>query len=236
MNRPALMSRSRGMPGQCLRTLRNFRRSIRARGKTKYFCIGRNKTGTTSLKKAFQDLGFVVGDQRRAELLAHEHYFAGRFEPIIAYCRSAQVFQDVPFSYPETYRHLDRAYPGSRFILTVRDDAEQWYRSLTRYHARRFGRDGRVPTLEDLKRADYACPGFMVNTLRVHGTPEEDPYNKDIMMAHYERHNRAVRDYFRDRPEDLLVLNVAEKGAYWKFVEFLGVNSPYQDFPWENRT
>jgi hypothetical protein len=30
----------------------------------KIFCIGLFKTGTTSLKKAFQDLGYTVGDQR----------------------------------------------------------------------------------------------------------------------------------------------------------------------------
>jgi hypothetical protein len=41
----------------------------KASGKVKYFCIGRNKTGTTSLKRAFEDLGYPVGDQRKAEIL-----------------------------------------------------------------------------------------------------------------------------------------------------------------------
>ncbi|MGR9087962.1 MAG: hypothetical protein ACU841_12930, partial [Gammaproteobacteria bacterium] len=38
----------------------------RVRNKTKYFCIGRNKTGTTSLKKAFEDLGATLLDADRA--------------------------------------------------------------------------------------------------------------------------------------------------------------------------
>jgi len=29
---------------------------------------------------------------------------------------------------------------------------------------------------------------------------------------------------------------VGGKGAYQKFVQFIGVNSPFDDFPWENRT
>lgn len=205
-------------------------------GKVKYFCIGRNKTGTTSLKAAFEALGYSVGNQRKAEVITGKHYFEGDFRPIVNYCKSAQVFQDAPFSFPETFKHLDNAYPGSKFILTVRDDAEQWYKSITRFHAKKFGKNGRIPTTEDLKCAKYVWPGYMYNEVRLHGTTDEDPYNKDIMIAHYERYNREVMDYFKDRPEDLLVVNVAEPGAYQKFVEFLGVDSPYDDFPWENKT
>lgn len=209
---------------------------LRARNKTKYFCIGRNKTGTTSLKKAFEQLGFPVGDQRKAENLHHRYYFKGYFAPIIKYCRSAQVFQDVPFSCPETFRYLDIAYPGSKFILTIRDDAEQWYQSITRFHAKKFGKNGKIPTVEDLKNAVYIKKGMPYNTVRLHGTPDDDPYNHDIMIAHYERHNREVMDYFKDRPEDLLILNVAEADSYQRFIEFIGVESSFDSFPWENRT
>lgn len=204
--------------------------------KVKYFCVGRNKTGTTSLKAAFEALGYVVGNQHKAEMLTSQHYFTSNFQPILDYCKSAQVFQDVPFSYPKLYKQLDQAYPGSKFILTVRDSPEQWYSSITRFHAKLFGKGGRIPTVEDLKAAQYVRPGFMYNVVRVHGTPDEDPYNKEIMIAHYESYNREIMEYFSDRPEDLLVINVAERGAYEKFIEFLGVESPYDDFPWLNKT
>lgn len=213
-----------------------LRNQGKAAGKVKYFCIGRNKTGTTSLKRAFEDLYYPVGNQRKAEVLTGKYYFEGNFQPIVDYCKTAQVFQDVPFSYPETYKHLDKAYPGSKFILTVRANPEKWYSSITRFHAKMFGKDGRIPTADDLQTAKYVWPGFMYNVVRVHGTTDEDPYNKDIMIAHYERYNREVMEYFKDRPEDLLVINVAEPGAYQKFLIFLGVDSPFEDFPWENRT
>jgi hypothetical protein len=103
---------------------------VRSRGKVKYFCIGRNKTGTTSLKLTFLDLGFPVGHQRAAEILFDRHYFAGEFRPIINYCRSARVFQDVPFSCPETFKHLDKAAPGSyqRFLdfIGAKSDATEF--------------------------------------------------------------------------------------------------------------
>ncbi|MBT8123398.1 MAG: hypothetical protein KJO81_01075 [Gammaproteobacteria bacterium] len=201
----------------------------------KYFCVGRNKTGTSSLMKAFEDLGFIVGNQRAAELLTDRYYFFEKFDPIIEFCKSAQVFQDIPFSYPETFKHLDRAFPNSKFILSIRNDAEQWYRSITKFHAKMFG-NGSIPTSEDLLNATYIRKGFMYNTIKIHGTPEDDPYNKEIMIAHYNRYNQSVIDYFKDRPNDLLVLNLAEKGAYQYFIDYIGMQSPFPDFPWENKT
>lgn len=205
-------------------------------GGGKVFCVGRNKTGTTSLEKAFRDLGYVMGHQPTAELLCDQYYFERRFEPILEYCKSAQVFQDVPFSYPHLFIHLDQAFPGSKFILSVRDDPEQWYRSVTRFHAKLWGTDGAPPTTEQLRNAPYRRKGFAYNTVKVHGTTDADPYHKQTMIDHYNAHNRAVIDYFRFRPNDLLIVNVARKEDYGRFVDFLGVHSLHQDFPKENVT
>lgn len=202
----------------------------------KYFCIGRNKTGTTSLKFAFKRLGYSVGNQRIAEILCDKYYFEDKFEPIIKYCRTAEVFQDVPFSYPKTYRYLDDYYPNSKFILTIRDSPEQWYNSLVKFHSKKFGKNGNVPTVEDLKNAVYIRKGFLYNTVKVHGTPDEDPYNKEIMMNHYKEYNESVINYFKDRLKDLLVINLGEKDSYQKFEDFLNIDSQYNDFPWVNKT
>ncbi|QUE32379.1 hypothetical protein IMS64_07105 [Francisella philomiragia] len=205
--------------------------------RTKYFCIGRNKTGTTSLKKAFEDLGFIVGDQREAEWLFDKYFFDNKFNEIVEYCKSAEVFQDVPFSHFGTFVHLDKAYPGSKFILTLRDSPEQWYNSITKFHAKLFGKDGRVPTYEDLETAEYMRKGFMTRVIDGHGTSAKDPYNKEIMIRHYDRHNQYIIDYFKDRPDDLLVINLSEKGSYQKFCEFIGSECSADDtFPWENKT
>jgi len=214
----------------------SFRNHRKVAGKIKYFCIGRNKTGTTSLKKAFEDLGFIVGDQVTAEKLYDKYYVEKKVQALIKYCESAQVFQDVPFSCPDTFKYLDKAYPGSKFILTIRNDAEQWYQSLTRFHAKRFGFNGRVPTVEDLKEAIYIRKGFIYDIIKQHGTLDSDPYNKKIMTAHYDKYNNDVIAYFKDRPDDLLIINVAEGKAYKQFVKFLDITSPYNGFPWKNKT
>lgn len=219
-----------------LRKFRSFIRPKQPLGGRKIFCVGRNKTGTTSLGKAFRDLGFEVGDQRTAELLYDKYYFRREFGPIIDYCHSAQVFQDVPFSCPYLFVALDQAFPGSKFILSVRRDAEQWYSSITRFHGKLWGTNGAPPTADELKAATYVRPGFAYNMVKLYGTTDADPYHKPTLMAHYEGHNADVQRYFADRPDDLLVVDLAEPGGYKRFIDFLGMPSPFTDFPWQNKT
>ena len=101
--------------------------------KKKIFVIGSNKTGTTSLGAALKNLGFRLGSQLEAELLLDD-WAQRNFRRLIKYCRSAEAFQDIPFSLDYTFQAMDAAFPNSKFILSVRDSADQWYQSLTRFH------------------------------------------------------------------------------------------------------
>lgn len=211
------------------------RRDRRIRNNPKVFCIGCNKTGTTSLEKELVALGYILGDQRQAELLYDAHYFKGNFAPIIDYCRSAEAFQDAPFSCPETFKHLDKAFPKAKFILSVRDDAEQWYRSITRFHAKSFN-DGKIPTYEVLKEVDYLRKGYAATIIDLFGSTKEEPYHKESLIKFYNGHNESVMKYFSARPNDLLVINLSRAGDYQRFLDFLGTTSPRTTFQWENKT
>lgn len=210
---------------------------FRVRGRQKIFVVGRNKTGTTSVRKAFEDLGYVVGEQLISDYLFDSYLFSGNYSKLIRFINTAEVFQDVPFSLCEFLPIIDKRFPGSKFILTVRDNDEQWYKSLTRFHSKRYGENGNLPTFDELERKQkYVGSGLNINVIKVHGTPREDPYNKEIMCSHYNRHNSYVINYFKRRPGDLLVLNLSNEGAYEKFIKFLGVESEAKHFPWENKT
>jgi Sulfotransferase domain len=174
-----------------------------------------------------------VGDQRRGELLL-AHYVNKDFGPLVEFCRSAQVFQDSPFSFPETFKHLDAAFPGSKFILSVRDSSEQWYNSLIRFHSKLS--PGRIPTVTELQNADYVYKGWMWQAHHaVFNTPDDDPYNKEILIGNYERHNRDVIEYFKGR-DTLLIINVSQTASYRRFCKFIGADPLYDQFPWENKT
>lgn len=202
--------------------------------KEKVFCIGLNKTGTTSLEQTFRDLGYKLGDQYQGEMLNNE-YAKRNFKAIVEFACSADAFQDAPFSYPFTYLFLDHYFPNAKFILTVRDDANQWYESMVNFHAKLFG-NGKVPTKEVLQKAVYRYEGRPWETNRIlFNTPEDDVYHKPTLISYYERHNADVREYFRYKT-NFLELNVASKGAYKSMCSFLGKSPQGEDFPWLNKT
>ena len=126
---------------------------MRSAGKPKVFGIGRNKTGTTSLKRAMLELGYVVGDQQAGESLLRA--WARRdFRRIASYCRTGQFFQDIPFSLPFTFQAMDMLFPGSKFILTVRDP-ESWYQSMVKFHLQPTVHGDKAKSLQLLKSTTY---------------------------------------------------------------------------------
>lgn len=202
----------------------------------KIFGVGHSKTGTTSLAAALKELGYTVGKQTPAERLLPD-WSKRDFRRIAEYCETAQAFQDIPFSLPYTFQAMDMYFPNSKFVLTVRADPEQWYQSLVNFHKKIWGAEN-IAALSKLKELAYpAYKGFPYDVrVLVHDCTESDPYNKNALIAHYNLHNEMVRDYFRNRPDDLLILNVSEKGAYQKLCSFLGKPCVSEEMPWRNKT
>jgi hypothetical protein len=205
------------------------------RKKTKVFCIGQNKTGTTTVEAVLKSLGYKMGNQARGEMLRKE-WAAGNYKNIIKLCKTADAFQDVPFSYNFTFIVLDYVFPGSKFILTVRNNKDDWYKSLTRFHTKIVGK-GKLPTAEDLKKYTYRYKGFLWEGQQLKfGIDETTVYDYKIYTDHYEMHNRTVKEYFKHRPQDLLILNLSENSAMEKLYTFLGIKYNGETMPHLNKS
>lgn len=167
----------------------------------KIFGIGLSKTGTTSLNQALIEMGFKsVHYPQRAEL------FSGDFRCFDDY----DAATDIPVA--PYYPQLDERYPGSKFILTVRD-VEDWLRSMDRWLSQ-----NRRPS-EFVLRVRIAVYGVV-------------KFHAGRLRYVYERHLRDVREYFKDRPEDLLVMNICAGEGWDKLCPFLNrAVIPSRDFP-----
>ena len=198
----------------------------------KVFCIGRNKTGTTSLEAVFALLGFRLGNLFAGQRLISAW---GRrdFKPITDFCLTASAFQDIPFSLSFTYQALDQAYPSSKFILTVRESPDEWFQSLTRFHTKIVGK-GRLPTAADLQ--EFANGWLWRTQQLILGIDAQTLYSPEIYKAHYLAHNGQVVDYFRHRPADLLVINLGDKDAMERLCSFLGFSGGGLKIPHLNRS
>lgn len=173
----------------------------------KVFGIGFQKTGTTSLKVALRRLGYrVTGPD-----FVREPDLAARLEDLArARLETFDAVQDNPW--PLLYRQLDAWYPGSRFVLTVRE-TEAWYASALRHF-------GALST--PMRRLIYG---------EAHGAPKD---NRAVWIRRYETHNAEVMAYFRDRPESLLVLRITEGEGWEKLCPFLGKRLRKRAFPHAN--
>ncbi|MBT8098447.1 MAG: hypothetical protein KJO82_01790 [Gammaproteobacteria bacterium] len=176
--------------------------------KSKVFCIGFHKTGTTSLELALKQLGYRVTGSfgtKDPGIAAKVHE--------MAYARVPRfdAFEDNPW--PILYRELDQRFPGSRFILTRRP-ADAWIRSQVRDFA-----STETPMRRWIYGDDAGCPAG----------------NEDTYIARYERHNREVLDYFKDRPDDLLIFDLPNGDGWDKLCRFLGHPVPDKPFPHANK-
>eukprot|EP01084_Bolivina_argentea_P148684 259909_1 len=61
-----------------------------------------------------------------------------------------------------------------------------------------------------------------------------------LALRRYHLHNQMIREYFKDRPNDLLEIKVGVKNAgqdEWDpIIKFLGCNKPAKGFPHENKS
>lgn len=200
----------------------------------KVFCIGRNKTGTTSMSRALTILGYRVAPQGDGQDLIF-CWSQRNFMPIIDFCRDYEAFQDAPFSFPYTFQALDAAFPGSRFILTMRRDADAWYDSLIRFHKRHFA--GQLPTVRQLKATTYGHTGTAWDSQSlVFNIDEKTLYDRRVYKEQYDLHNAVVLDYFRHRPDDLLTMNLEEGRNWERLCSFLDKPIPSVQFPETNKT
>lgn len=176
----------------------------------KVFCIGLNKTGTTSLGVCLQQLGFRHSSFNLALL---EEVALGEQERLMAEVQSHDSFDDWP--YPLVFELLDQHFPGSRFILSRRSSAERWLDSLAQHALRTRPLEG--------FRSRILCYG--------HPYPQLAPA---AFLARYRAHLDRVRSYFQGRPADLLEV-CWEEGSGWREIcAFLGCPEPAIPFPHVN--
>ena len=176
--------------------------------KTKVFCIGFHKTGTTSLEMALKKLGYRVTGSfgtKDPDIANKVHDMA------YAMVEQFDAFEDNPW--PILYRELDERFPNSKFILTRRP-TENWINSQVKDFA-----TTETPMRRWIYGENAGCPAG----------------NEETYKARYERHNKEVLEYFADRPDDLLVIDLPNDDGWTRLCAFLRHAEPDEPFPHANK-
>lgn len=130
----------------------------------------------------------------------------GDIEGVLQYAIEFDSFEDLPWC--SIYKKFDERFPGSKFILTLRKDELTWYQS---YRTHEYF----------LVREEYL--------------PLSGPLYESKMNL-YRDHNRSVREYFCDRPNDLLEVCWEDNHGWAALASFLNEPIPEVKFPHKNRT
>ena len=174
---------------------------------TKVIGVGFQKTGTTSLRDALRVLGYRVGDNNHQMLWPILH---GNWARVFRKLQGFDAVEDNPW--PLIYKEIDAQIPGCKFILTVREP-ESWFQSVSRHIG-----DLRDPMHEWVYGLEKGLPkDHKANTLNA-----------------FEAHNAEVREHFRDRPNDLLVIDFTAGAGWSELCQFLGCEVPDVPFPHAN--
>lgn len=165
--------------------------------------IGLSRTTMTSLHAALVLLGCPA-----AHAFIHRSWLKGDFDPDVLSEYDAVTDLPMPTYYPD----LDYRYPGSKFILTLRDE-EAWLASMQAHFERQASK--RNPPLDTIHAITYRVFFF----------------NRDRFARVWEAHIRSVRYYFRDRPGDLLEMNISRADGWTELSGFLDKPVPAMPFP-----
>ena len=183
------------------------------------FQIGFNRCATTTLIRFFQAnnlkclhwgrgsiaAGIEAARLEGKPLLSYvDGYFAyGDMEFVEVESESKKLLKKKPFrrlykNLPkdnltpiyafENFRELDKQYPGSKFILNTRN-VEDWINSRIRF----------------LERGYFYCK----HGDRFHSSQEA---LNQCWREHWDEHTSNVREYFSNRPEDLLEFDLDKDG------------------------
>ena len=178
----------------------------------KVFGIGWAKTGTTTLGDALGILGF---NHQTQDFKLLDDLMIGEYENILATAQSHDSFDDWPWLI--LYKQLDISFPKSKFILTIRD-SDAWIKSY-----RNMLKNEGIPT-------PYAnsIRSFLYNLDFPNVTDE-------ALIQRYELHMSEVKNHFRHREDDLLIIDWSKNDGWKGLCTFLNKNIPSQEFPHKNR-
>jgi len=168
--------------------------------KAKIWCLGLSRTGTTTLSEVLNRVGY-----------RHIHYPTD--EQMLD--MNNDGCGDIPVI--PVYKELDRRFPNSKFIYTIRDK-ESWLKSMEPYLERKRGWNQGQRQV-NVRKSVYGDPFF------VHS----------LYSQAYDKWDKDYREYFKNRPNDFLVLDILGGDKPQKLFDFLGINYNMDLFPHYNK-
>ncbi len=181
----------------------------------KIFNIGLPKTGGNSLVEALRIIGYNAIQSPRKML----RYKNGILDIDYSFVDKYDAFSDIPIHL--FYKELDKNFPGSKFILTLRSE-DSWLKSTERQFSE---------TRQKLRKYVRGIKGGIY----IKNLFGKDVFDFELYRNSFREYYRGIEQYFFNREKDLLYLNVCDEDAWEKICNFLDKPVPSMAFPHKNK-
>jgi predicted O-linked N-acetylglucosamine transferase (SPINDLY family) len=203
--------------------------------KPRIFNISCNKTGTTSLEHLFvNSFGFRLFNYMKLfyanKTLVDDVFIKQDYTELLKTIENSKTnfFSDIPFNLSNIYKILDKNYPNSKFILSIRN-TESWINCLKKWLIKIKVELLNTPFYYCSKKwVQYAFPKTMNENWEI--------INEDLLAHLYEKHNNDIIDYFKGT-DKLLVYKLEESSEFKinKICDFIQIKNDNYNFPHKNK-
>lgn len=123
-----------------------------------------------------------------------------------------QFISDMPVQ--TRFEALDQRFPGSKFIYTFRQK-ESWFKSCERFFSQHHPPEKMTSITLRYRIEQFGITGF----------------DKKIFSRVYDEHKVRVENYFEDRPDDFLKMDICGGDSWNKLCDFLELPLPDKNIP-----
>ncbi len=183
----------------------------------KIFFIGFNKTGTVSLLHLFWDIlgyegkvihgGGATRERQNYDLMGitdQTKNLSEEFDRLgDELLGQWVVYLDTDWI-SDNFETLYENYPNAKFIFNTRNE-DDWVESNKRHRSQ------------------------LSEETRKEGNWED--FDEKVERDYHRKHTKRVLDFFKDKPDELLVLDICDGDEYEKLCPFLGIDIPDESFP-----
>lgn len=210
----------------------------------KVICVGLNKTGTSSIKKAFNGLGYEVYPKDSNESNFLHNYFTGKnVGTAIDFIEQTNYtfFKDIPWSCPGISEKIIRYTPNSKFILSVRENPEKWINSVKNFWKDiikddkiNYKYEAKIKYLDNDHEVTYY--GYLYGMFKSWNIEKYDGNIDEKLYQVYINHNNSVRKTLNKYKCDWIEIDVSKEGEYKKLTDWLGIYNNKINFEHINKT
>lgn len=210
----------------------------------KIFCLGLNKTATTSIAHDLDNLGVIsyprLNESKYNGFLLN--LFNDNIGTFIDFVENSEFmfFNDVPISITEIGKKLIRYTPNSKFILSVRSKPELWVNSVKKFFKDNIKNNElnpyvvSNPIIHFEKR--FTNYGYLAGLFESWDLNRFDGSLDEKLYKYYLYHNKEIRKQLIKYNCEWIEIDVTKEGELKRLTDFLGIYNTKENFSHLNKT